>query len=103
MTVQQVGDPKTRKGDAHFMQNLNAAWKKADQHTKDSLKNCVHLNNGNVVRIDAPKDNKALENFIRTFADGKLYIGIGAWGNNKGNQSDNEQVRELGLDTLLYD
>lgn len=92
MVVQQVGDDKTRKGDAHFMQNLNTAWSKASQQTKDSLKNCVHVSNGKVVRIDAPKNFPALENFVRTFADGKLYIGVGAWGGNKGNGNDNAQV-----------
>jgi hypothetical protein len=96
MVVQQVGDAKTRKGDPHFMQNLNAAWAKASQDTKNSLNNCVHVNNGKVVRIDAPKNFPELEKFVRTFADGKMYIGIGAWNGNQGNASDNNQVSPSG-------
>jgi hypothetical protein len=95
MVVQQVGDPKTRKGDAHFMQNLNNAWSKASQQTKNALSNCVHVSNGKVVRIDAPKNFPELEKFVRTFADGKLYIGVGAWGGNNGNANDNAQVSDI--------
>ncbi len=29
---------------------------------------------------------------IRTFADGKTYIGVGAWNGSPGHKSDNEQV-----------
>jgi len=94
MTVQQVGEPTTRKGDPDFMQELNRAWHKADQKTKDGLKNCIHLDKaGNVVRMDAPKTFPALEKFVRTFADGKTYIGVGAWGGFAGNPADNKQVR----------
>lgn len=92
MTVQQVGDASTRKGDPHFMQNLNAAWKKLDGNRKNALKHCVHEHAGKVVRIDAPKNFPELEKFVRTFANGKLYIGVGAWGNSKGNAADNAQV-----------
>jgi len=96
MTVQQVGEPTTRKGDPDFMQELNRAWHKADQKTKDGLKNCIHLDKaGNVVRMDAPKAFPALEKFVRTFADGKTYIGVGAWGGFAGNPADNKQVMVL--------
>ncbi|OIW29225.1 hypothetical protein CONLIGDRAFT_670899 [Coniochaeta ligniaria NRRL 30616] len=91
MVVQQVGDAKTRKGDAHFMQSLNTAWSKASQDTKNKLKNCVHVSNGKVVRIDAPKNFPELEKFVRTFADGKAYIGVGAWNGQLGNANDNNQ------------
>ena len=107
MTVQQVGDNSTRKGDPLFMQHLNEAWHKADAKTKDSLKSCVHLDNaGNVHRIDAIKSYPELEKFVRSFADGKTYIGVGAWGGSPGNASDNAQVsnhsilysKNLGID-----
>ena len=93
MTVQQVGEPSTRKGDPLFMQQLNTAWHKASQGEKNGLKNCVHTDShGNVNRIDAIKDHPELEKFIRTFADGKTYIGVGAWGGSPGAGSDNAQV-----------
>ena len=93
MTVQQVGDNSTRKGDPLFMQNLNKAWQKADAKTKSSLKNCVHVNKeGRVVRIDAIKNYPELEKFVRSFADGKTYIGVGAWRGSPGHASDNNQV-----------
>lgn len=104
LTVQQAGDNSTRKGDPLFMQNLNTAWHKADAKTKDSLKNCVHVNKeGNVVRIDAIKDHPELEKFVRSFADGKTYIGVGAWGGSPGNQSDNNQVWTLTITSLCED
>ena len=92
MTVQQVGDSNTRKGDPQFMQHLNEAWKKASQQTRDGLKNCVYVENGRVVRIGPIKDFPKLEAFVRTFADGKTYIGVGAWGGSPGNGHDNAQV-----------
>lgn len=93
MTVQQVGDPTTLKGDPTFMQDMNTAWHKASPELKQALKNCVHVNAaGNVVRIDSIKDHPDLEKLVRTFADGKTYIGIGAWGGSTGNAHDNEQV-----------
>jgi len=92
MTVQQVNEPSTRKGDPQFMQHLNTAWHKASPQTKNSLKNCVHLDKaGNVSRIDAIKDDPDLEKFVRTFADNKTYIGVGAWGGSPGNANDNAQ------------
>ncbi|KAJ6483101.1 hypothetical protein C8R45DRAFT_1000581 [Mycena sanguinolenta] len=92
MTIQQIGDASTRKGDPTFMQNLREAWKKADAKKKEELKGVVHLDKSGVpVRIDAPKRNKALEAFVRTFAENKVYIGIGAWGNSKGDAGDNAQ------------
>ena len=94
MTVQQVGKPATRKGDPLFMQHLNEAWHKANENTKASLKQCVHLDkSGKVVRIDAIKDFPALETFVRSFADGKTYIGVGAWNGSPGNTNDNNQSR----------
>ncbi|KAL8840883.1 MAG: hypothetical protein Q9170_001147 [Blastenia crenularia] len=92
MTVQQVNNPATRKGDPLFMQHLNDAYHSADDGWKHSLQQCVHLDgNGNVSRIDAIKDFPQLENFVRTFADGKTYIGVGAWGGSPGNANDNNQ------------
>ena len=101
MTVQQVGDPSTRKGDPLFMQQLNEAWHKASAEKKDSLKSCVHTNaKGDVVRIDPIKDHPELEKFVRSFADGKTYIGVGAWGGSPGVGSDNHQVWPLPCDGL---
>ncbi|KAI4234941.1 MAG: hypothetical protein L6R40_006609 [Gallowayella cf. fulva] len=92
LTVQQVDDPATRKGDPLFMQHLNDAWHRADAGTRQALELCVHRdNNDNVTCIDAIKDWPALENFVRTFADGKTYIGVGAWGGSPGNANDNNQ------------
>lgn len=92
LTIQQEGDPRTRKGDPLFMQHLQEAWAKASAQTKAELKSSVHLNNqGQVIRIDAIKGNPALEKFVRSFADGKTYIGVGAWGGSPGNASDNNQ------------
>ena len=96
MTVQQVGDPATRKGDPLFMQHLNEAWHKTGEQEKAKLKNSVHVNSkGEVVRIDAIKGNPELEKFVRSFADGKTYIGVGAWGGSPGVGTDNHQVRSL--------
>ena len=94
ITVQQVGEPATRKGDPVFMQQFNASWRRASAGTKASLKDCVHLNEkGDVVRLSAIKDYPQLERFVRGFADGKTYIGVGAWGGSPGVGSDNAQVR----------
>ena len=94
ITVQQVGDDSTRKGDPLFMQQLNTAWHRASAATKASLKDCVHLDDkGDVKRIDAIKDHPQLETLVRTFADGKTYVGVGAWNGSPGVGSDNEQVR----------
>ena len=92
MTVQQVNNPSTRKGDPIFMQNLNTAWQAADSSTKQSLQPCVQLDgSGNVVRIAAIKDYPQLETFVRYFANGQTYIGNGAWGGSSGNPNDNNQ------------
>lgn len=92
MTVQQVDKPDTRKGDPLFMQNLNNAWHSANDDTKAALNQCVHLDgSGNVTRIDAIKDYPALEQFVRSFADGKTYVGVGSWGGSPGNANDNNQ------------
>ena len=96
ITVQQVGDDSTRKGDPLFMQDLNTAWHRASAATKASLKNSVHLNEkGDVKRISAIKDNPELEKLVRTFADGKTYVGIGAWNGSPGHGKDDEQVSNL--------
>jgi hypothetical protein len=50
------------------------------------------VRDGRPVRIAAPKDFPKLEVFVRTFADGKTYIGVGAWGGHAGNSNDNKQV-----------
>lgn len=93
ITVQQVGEPGTRKGDPLFMQQFNTSWHRASAGTKASLKDCVHLNGkGDVARIGAIKDYPQLETFVRSFADGKTYIGVGAWGGSPGVGSDNAQV-----------
>ena len=92
MTVQQVNNPSTRKGDPIFMQNLNTAWQAADGPTKQSLQPCVQLDgNGNIVRIAAIKNYPQLETFVRSFADGQTYIGGGSWRGSSGNPNDNKQ------------
>ena len=92
LVVQQVGNDGTRKGDPLFMQNLNKAWVAASEATRNGLKNCVRVRNGRVVRIDACKDHPRLEEFVRTFADGKVYIGIGSWDGKAGNPADDRNV-----------
>ena len=92
LTVQQTGNPATRKGDPLFMQHLNDAWHNTDGDTRSSLSQCVHLDDsGKVTRIDAIKDFPNLETFVRSFADGMTYIGVGAWGGSPGNATDNNQ------------
>ena len=92
ITIQQQGDPTTRKGDPLFMQHLRAAWSKAPQHVKDGLRGSVFTDkNGHVERIGPIKDHPKLEDFVRSFADGKTYIGVGAWGGSPGNAHDNAQ------------
>ena len=93
MTVQQVNNPSTRKGDPIFMQHLNTAWHAADASTKRSLQPCVQLDSkGNVARIAAIKSFPQLEKFVRSFANGLTYIGNGAWGGSPGNDNDNRQA-----------
>ena len=92
LTIEQVGNPGSRKGDPTFMQDLRSHYARADSNTKAALRNCVHLDShGQVERIDAPKDFPALESFVRTFAEDKLYIGVGAWQGSKGDAGDNDQ------------
>lgn len=91
ITIQQEGDPTTRKGDPLFMQNFRNAWHKASAETKGSLRKCVFLDgHGQVTRIGPIKDYPELEKFVRTFADGKTYIGVGAWNGSPGNDNDNK-------------
>ncbi|KAL8663218.1 MAG: hypothetical protein Q9202_004064 [Teloschistes flavicans] len=92
LTIQQEGDNSTRKGDPLFMQHLRTAWKKASQQTKAELKGSVFTDaHGDVARIGPIKDHPKLESFVRGFADGKTYIGVGAWGGSPGNPHDNAQ------------
>lgn len=92
ITIQQEGDPTTRKGDPLFMQNFRHAWNKASPETKGSLRSSVFLDgHGQVTRIGPIKDNPRLEKFVRGFADGKTYIGVGAWNGSPGNARDNGQ------------
>ena len=93
MIVMQVGEPGTAKGDPRFMQGLNETWANASQEDKDQLRDCVTEQDGRLIRIAAPKDYPRLEDFVRRFADGKTYIGIGAWNGRAGNPNDNNQVR----------
>ncbi|KAI0129726.1 hypothetical protein BJ170DRAFT_285437 [Xylariales sp. AK1849] len=93
ITVQQVGDDSNKyKGHNLFMQACNTAWHKASQDTKNKIKSHVFLDaKGNVKRIGAPKELEALEKFVRTFAEGRTYIGVGAWDGSKGDPGDNAQ------------
>src|SRR6266536_982898 len=92
MTVMQVGEPHTLKGDPKFMQHMDTAYHKASQEEKNKLKDCVFLDaHGNVKRIGPIKDNPELEKLVRTFADGKTYVGVGSWQGNPGNPNDNAQ------------
>ncbi|OTA58809.1 hypothetical protein K449DRAFT_467022 [Hypoxylon sp. EC38] len=95
MTCQQVGDPAGKfKGHETFMQACNQAYHKLSQDKKNQLKGHVFLDSkGNVKRIGAPKDFQPLEQFVRTFANGRTYIGVGAWGPSAGNPADNAQSK----------
>ncbi|KAI0892081.1 hypothetical protein F4806DRAFT_480969 [Annulohypoxylon nitens] len=95
MTCQQVGDPAGKyKGLENFMQACNQAYHKLSQDKKNQLKGHVFLDGkGNVKRIGPPKDFQPLEEFVRTFANGRTYIGVGAWGPNGGNPADNAQSK----------
>ncbi|ROW03184.1 hypothetical protein VPNG_08178 [Cytospora leucostoma] len=91
LTIEQVGAPGTRKGDATFMQDCNAAWHRLGAGEKRALQRFVHVDGkGRVARIDGPKEDKALEDWVRTFAHG-VYVGVGAWKDDKGNADDNKQ------------
>ncbi|KAI2464283.1 hypothetical protein F4781DRAFT_413640 [Annulohypoxylon bovei var. microspora] len=95
MTCQQVGDPAGKfKGLENFMQACNQAWHKLPQDKKNKLNGHVFLDGkGNVKRIGPPKDFQPLEEFVRTFANGRTYIGVGAWGPSGGNPADNAQSK----------
>ncbi|KAK6063536.1 hypothetical protein SCUP234_13362 [Seiridium cupressi] len=93
MTCQQVGDPAGKfKGHEIFMQACNQAYHKLSQDKKNQLSGHVFLDaQGNVKRIGPPKEFRPLEEFVRTFANGRTYIGVGAWGPSAGNPADNAQ------------
>lgn len=75
------------------MQHLNAAFRKASKETKDRCRKALHFDQkGNIIRLEPIKFHPEIEPLIRTFADGKTYIGVGAWNGSPGNKSDNEQV-----------
>ncbi|KAI1097598.1 hypothetical protein F4804DRAFT_327211 [Jackrogersella minutella] len=95
MTCQQVGDPAGKfKGLENFMQACNQAWHKLHQDKKNQLKGHVVLDSkGNVKRIGPPKEFQPLEEFVRTFANGRTYIGVGSWGPSGGNPADNAQSK----------
>ncbi|KAL1302392.1 hypothetical protein AAFC00_002793 [Neodothiora populina] len=94
VTVMQVAEPSTMKGDATFMQGLNEEWKKADQKTRDSVKPSLHFDKaGNVVRMDGTTNKPALIAFVRRFAEGKTYIDTGAWNGKTGDDGDNQQSK----------
>ena len=54
MTVQEINNPSTRKGDPFLMEHHNAAWRAANTPTKKYLRPRVQPDgNGNIVRMDA--------------------------------------------------
>ncbi|KAK8070271.1 hypothetical protein PG994_006887 [Apiospora phragmitis] len=95
MTCQQVGDPPGKfKGHETFMQACNKAWHALAQQKRDQLKGHVTLDgSGNVERIGAPKEFQPLEQFVRIFANGRTYIGVGSWAGGKGNPEDDKQSK----------
>jgi hypothetical protein len=104
MTAQQVGVNSSAKGDGEFMQKLNVAWSAASQATRDSLAGLVHTDeSGYVSRIDGFEGHPALAEFVRTFANGKLYIEHGTWDGKAGNPADDSQSKagEGSKDILL--
>lgn len=93
ITVQQWGDDSTRKGAPTFMQDCNSAWRNASQDKKNAIRPNVTLDgSGNIIRLGATKNDQALQSFVRTFAEGKTYIGTGAWAGSAGDPGDNAQV-----------
>ncbi|KAF7505126.1 hypothetical protein GJ744_001266 [Endocarpon pusillum] len=93
MTVQQVGEPGTLKGDPLFMQHLNDAFRKASKHTQDKCRGALHFDQkGDIFRLEPIKFHPEIDPLIRTFADGKTYIGVGAWNGSPGHKSDNDQA-----------
>ncbi|KAK7720933.1 hypothetical protein SLS64_001226 [Diaporthe eres] len=92
ITVQHWGNDSTRKGAPTYMQDAQVAWDNASQETRNAIQSAVILSGeGKVVYIGPTKENPPLENWVRTFANGKTYIGIGAWGDFKGDVNDNNQ------------
>jgi hypothetical protein len=93
ITVQHWGNDSTRKGAPTYMQDAQVAWQNASQDTRNAIQSAVIVNGeGRVVYIGPTKENPPLENWVRSFANGKTYIGIGAWGDFKGDVNDNNQV-----------
>lgn len=77
------------------MQDAQVAWANASQETRNAIQNAVILNGeGKVVYIGPTKESRALEAWVRTFANGKTYIGIGAWGDYPGDENDNNLVSQ---------
>lgn len=74
------------------MQDAQVAWANASQETRNAIQNFVILRDGKVVYIGPTKENRTLEAWVRTFANGKTYIGIGAWGDFPGDENDNNLV-----------
>ncbi|KAF2221719.1 hypothetical protein BDZ85DRAFT_132716 [Elsinoe ampelina] len=101
LTIMQAGDRSTLKGHPTLMQACNAKWQKTDQNTKNAIKGAVHLDgSGKVIRVDKPASNPKLEDWVRTFAGGYGYVGVGSWNGSNGNQQDNQNVR-LQISTSL--
>ncbi|KAK8124160.1 hypothetical protein PG999_004078 [Apiospora kogelbergensis] len=79
-------------GNMTCQQACNKAWKGLSQQKRDQLKGHVTLDSkGNVKRIGPPKEFQPLEQFVRTFANGRTYIGVGSWAGGKGNPADDKQ------------
>ncbi|PNS14935.1 hypothetical protein CAC42_2164 [Sphaceloma murrayae] len=92
LTIMQAGDRSTLKGHPTLMQACNATWQKTDQGTRNAIKQWVHLDgSGKVIRVDKPAANPKLEDWVRTFAGGYGYVGVGAWKDDAGHPQDNEQ------------
>lgn len=87
LTIQQVNNPASSKGDPLFMQHLNTAWEASDFITKMSLQPCVYLNSyGNIRRIEAISD------YHRSCADGLTYRCVDPSSANFDNTSSALQV-----------
>jgi len=92
ITVEQVNDASTRKGNPHFMSAANAEWAKTSQADKDKIKRFMTFDSaGHIKRIGPPKENEDLEKWVRRFDEGQSYIGVGAWAGSKGDPGDNAQ------------
>ncbi|KAF4553569.1 LysM domain-containing protein 3 [Elsinoe fawcettii] len=93
MTIKQTTNDDV-KGHPTFMRACNDKWNQLDQGAKDRIGQWVHRDgSGSVVRLDRPLSSPELELFVRSFANGFGYIGVGAWKDNQGNPSDNYQSR----------